>query len=756
MNTYNDNLHNSIVSSLSTQEVNKKTIHGQAIASMFTLFHAQGATIDASDKLKHARLDLDLKKRINDYTVSASNISTNMLSSATQATSSMKQSISNTAVAAANVQVATDAIVRLSRDMGGVYSIVNAADFDSDIYKLTADAHHHIGETAYHAETMSDHSMQSSIDTAEVVTQAILDKAKNSNTSLSNFLSTSTGDFNAASQNVLQDTLDVAAASVIEQQAEGNFSDVDIEYKGAVKAYYSVNQKLNLDLGVTWLGGNNEPTDLNPDTSRKISFNPIRNPFWWDIYTHNSTVTHEVKDPDVSPVKNYYIMLAKDQAKFTFSLVNAENILTNGSKSQYVLLPSSFADNANLPLASNSSASSASSSSSGSSSPSSSAISYTVVQNPYGAIEVDIDFFQAGGSPMIDTDGDPVAMGTNYVVFIVAVYKEAYKKRINVFEDYLSAFSPTFALTNQLQAADITTYNIAPSNSSSSSSSSNSSTSSSSRTRASRRRELEAAAPDKPLTDTSATQPYSFTFTVSEFQQYSVDYRLMFLPVNGFVKSGMMDQTDIRNLEQQIAESMKIAAQYDPMIDRLEDQLAVPGISAQDAANLQAEITKLNKQRDAALRNLIGTNLLTSGRYGAFPKTAFDVGYVFNLTIAEQVSAGNYLSVLSTPLAPDSSSSSSSSDSSSSSAVVPASMSTFSYSLGFGEGTTDIFGNLLEKGQSYMPVILSMNNDSGSEENANVFNSAWTGKMDTRTFTITNEGITINPVPVEPGAEAAQ
>ncbi|HET6991709.1 MAG TPA: hypothetical protein VFJ43_10315, partial [Bacteroidia bacterium] len=159
MNSYNDNLHSAVVTSLQTQELNQKQLKSDWNASMFTLYHAEGATITAEEKLITDTGTLEQKTAVYQQAVANSNISINLLSSATQANSYLGQSVTNTAVAAANVQVASNAIVKLASDMGSIFSIVNAADFDTDIYKLSQDAKRLINDTAYLAEVASDIAM---------------------------------------------------------------------------------------------------------------------------------------------------------------------------------------------------------------------------------------------------------------------------------------------------------------------------------------------------------------------------------------------------------------------------------------------------------------------------------------------------------------------------------------------------------------------------------------------------------------------
>ena len=76
----------------------------------------------------------------------------NLLYSASQQKSYTAQSVTNAAVCAANVQVAANAVLRLSSDMGSIYSMLSAADFGSEIYLQSRTAYSIMNETAYDAE----------------------------------------------------------------------------------------------------------------------------------------------------------------------------------------------------------------------------------------------------------------------------------------------------------------------------------------------------------------------------------------------------------------------------------------------------------------------------------------------------------------------------------------------------------------------------------------------------------------------------
>src|SRR6185312_3103620 len=110
MGTYSENLHETIANSLQSQYLDQQNLSSQMNAASLTLYYAQGATNTAEEKLEMMKTDATFKETVNKQTVIKGGIANNLLTSATQANQYSKQSISNTAVCAANVQVAANAI----------------------------------------------------------------------------------------------------------------------------------------------------------------------------------------------------------------------------------------------------------------------------------------------------------------------------------------------------------------------------------------------------------------------------------------------------------------------------------------------------------------------------------------------------------------------------------------------------------------------------------------------------------------------
>jgi hypothetical protein len=686
MNSYNDNLHSAVTSSLASQELDIKNVQSQAIASMFTLFHAEAATVTAEETLESDTKILTDKTTVNNAAVTNSNISTNLLASATQADTYVKQSVTNTAVGASNVQIATNAIVRLAADMGSIYSIVHAADYQSDIYNLTVQARDQINQTAYLAEVASDLSMEASILTAEVSSGTVLSKAKLSNTSLQNLLATTTAEFNNASAQVAADTVNVGTISIAEQAAEGTFEDLSMDYRSTWAAYNSTQRELNLNLRTSAIEASKENIALyngedNIDSMRKVKFKLLRSAFpKYKAPQTKPSLAATVQDDDWTfyPVEKYYLMLVKDTRKSTFTIANAEAIIRD-NKERAIEVPVEVIEmyenvirvlngvkilsGSGLKKTLNDLTSSVS------------GTGYTYWIQPR-TMEVDINFMTVNDGKFKDSDGDAVAFGTDYVIFVMAKYEESYKKEINNFDDYLSAPSWKFTLRHQLTQVTGESIGFVRSE-------------------------------DKD-------NPFGIQFKLTPKPNVQVEYRCMFLPYGPDVPTGLLNNLSMDALMYEVQLVERIAHRYDPTIAKLELELALLNAqyasqtaveqkkTAEEITKVQTQLNDMIKLRDEQMALAVASHRTTK------PREEGDntISYIFNRMLAEQISPGNYLSVIAPPVTTS----------------VPQ-----TYTANFGLETTDIFGNMLNPSETlqYLVVVLSVYN--GEEVNTPAYSNAWSG-----------------------------
>ena len=389
MNSYNENLHSSVVSALNEQELKLQKTKATLDASMFSLYYAEGARITAAENLHKANEQFNFQQLVKEQAVIDSDLATNVLASANLGNELVAKSVTNTSVAAANVQIASNAILKLASDTGSIFSMVNAADYGTEIYDQSKEAYELMNKTAYLAEQTSQYSMEASTLIAEVPSNTLSKKAQTTDASIKSLLEAVTTNFNTASANVAASSASLAGTNSKEKVAEGTLENTNTVYNSEVQAYGLYNKELNLNLLVK------VPDVVGERSNYKVSFNSYQSPF-----------TNKRKGG--YPVKGYYIFLVKNDRKDTFSISDAEAlILTEPTSKRYVEMPSER------------------------------------------SAKNEIDIYQ---SQLKDVDGASMELGENYVVFVFALLNNEYKKLLNTFDDYLSAPSAVFNLTKQLAA----------------------------------------------------------------------------------------------------------------------------------------------------------------------------------------------------------------------------------------------------------------------------------------------------------------
>ena len=642
MNSYNENLHSEIVTSLNNQEIELKKLKGQYDASLLSLYYAEGSRMTAAEKLADANSELKDQENISEQAVIDSDISTNVVRSATNAKDQVATTVTNTAVAAANVQIATNAIVKLASDTGSIYSIVQAANFGGEIYDQSQTVKANMDITAYQAELASQHSMEASATIAEVATSTVADKATATDTSIKTLLDTATAELTAAADTVTASSTDLATANNVEKKAEGDLETVNATKIAAEASYVVSNQELNLNLSVVL--PTVTPTKSAEKEKYTVSFNAFLSPF----PKEDKTTVPPTYTP-IQPVDNYYLFLVKNDAKKTFATVNAENIISktnNTDKKFFIETPAEDGKASYSP-------------------------------------EIVVD-------DLLDSDGEEFVLGDNYVVFMYANLKADYKKKINTFDNYLTAPSATFTVRNLLNVPSNTA--VTPS-----------------------------GMPPTKLTDANTSSedkgPQKLTFSVNQaVVTTKVDYRCIFLPDNKELTKGLLTigelcaieapvstASQIQDIEETIAklttEVKGFESDVEKIIKKIEkgasgkatskstaaiEKLKAEKASIDDALNLLIiEIEALEKKKEKLHQDPSGIEVPEHNH------TEYEIpGFCFDLSIAEKIPAGSY-----TP-------------------AGESSTGTGGYSIELKSNMTDNFGNRLKKGSSYIPVILAISSDS--------------------------------------------
>lgn len=402
MNIYDQNLRDAVCAMLDSQQLEQKMLAAQLNAAQFTSYYAEGAVHTAGIKLDQSKTELAPKAQAKQQAVNNRYISTNLLASATQTDQYTKQAVSNAAVCASNVQIAANAILRLASDMGSIFSIVKAGDMSSDIYNYATEIHELINTTAYNAEVASQCGMEASMLTSEISSSGVLAGAKSTNLLVDNLLSIISSDVNTLEMAVAANSAGLSASLDTVQIAKGSLLDIFTDEAAASSALKLTNNEINLDLNVL----------VADNACFKVSFEALKNPF---------------DKPGAAIIDAYYLILVKDRNRQVFNLSNAEYLLQN--------MAQSFAQVTQVPIA-----------------------KHHVLTMPFDAYHMK----QKDGTEYVlkDSDGDNIKNGQNYVMVLLAVYNNTYKKKLNNFDNFLSGPSNVFALTTQLEAVDSKTIHV--------------------------------------------------------------------------------------------------------------------------------------------------------------------------------------------------------------------------------------------------------------------------------------------------------
>jgi len=624
MNTYNDDLRKNIVSALDTIETDKGKTKAQLDGSMFSLYYAEGTKISSKNKLENDLANWNELSGLSEEALKNKNRAVNLLKTANMEKEFVAQSETNTSVAAQNIQVAANAILKLASDVGSVYSIVSAADYGTEIFNQAEYANKVMDKTAYHAELTSRMSMQASSLAASVSAETVAEKATVTNQSITTLATTLGANVSTAHEVLDTSTATLNTASENEQKALGALEDTTAEYNSIVEAYKAAQEKLNLNLQVSMNEGFTT-SPKNVDNQFTVSFSPLLSPFPKPKPPSSSAGTGEAADADsdtsYQPVSKYCLYIVKASNKTSFSLSTAESLNYPGSKSCQELSPSSSLKH-----------------------------KFDITPNEDSS---------SNGIKVYDTSGDLVVKGKDYVVFVMAVLTPEYKKLVNNFEDYLSASSSSFKLTNKLAPASAKSFKYAKN---------------------------------------------SLSFEVSQSGK-DKEYRCMFLATS---------KAENRIVQEIAAYKRKIGAvQFQKMLDIKNDIERIMGYIVdhkERIVKLEAEMKKAEGAEKKALKKRIDREKsfiknhekeikdlkkdapegfsefmkFIQEREKEISDVALD--FIFNKTIAEQISLGSY-----TPATPPKSDGTT----------------TLVYTCEIGDSTTDNFGKRLDPDMEYIPVVLS-------------------------------------------------
>lgn len=398
MNTYNENLQQTVVNTLSALALNQSNLDSLKTVAEYTLYYAQGAEITARDKLEGTEDDVTTWQNINNQSLINANQVFNLLTSTTESNTDVAVSITNTATAAANVQIASNAISVLASDIGAAFNIATAALYQTDVYEKIQSANSLINEVANEAKRISKSAMNASGSTSEITISEVLAQTTGVKSKIDNLFTSTQAELDKFAKLAITENAQITKASKAERQAEGELADARREVTAINTAYDNSNNQLNQCLSISVVS----------QSKITASFAALPLP---TFYSPQASI---VKIPLANPT--YYLTLVPAQNQTTFSIDQVEQLFSQrpeNDKSLFVYITPDASIDA----------------------------TGAVTRSPT-CIQLSSDAF-----------GNPVQAGSSYVAFLYIELSKEYKQYISNYSELLSAPSQPFTPATTLPLA---------------------------------------------------------------------------------------------------------------------------------------------------------------------------------------------------------------------------------------------------------------------------------------------------------------
>lgn len=417
MNTYNENLQQSVTSTLSAITAEQTKLDSAKTTAEYNLYYAQGAELTARDKLEATTVTSEYYHTVNAQGVTNDSQAINLLASATSANTNVQASVTNVATAASNVQIASNAVALLASDIGAALNIATASLYKTDTYDKILNANSLVNETANDAKAASLTSMETSAATSEIISAEVLTVSTEVKTKIETLLTTTEAQFKSVSEQIVTENATVASTSKTERMAEGTLKDADTGVEAITTTYDNANTELNYGLAVT-------VADSNDFT---VAFDSLPENIF--KYPPASGVTIPPKDP------KYYLCLVPADKQTLLTTDQAEQLFAQATPGD------APTDNKARPFA-------------GPFSPAvANELTTTTTTSTTAKTTADTNSF-TDATKSVDIYGDPIKAGVQYVVFMYAEIAMPYKQFIGNYADIMTTASQTFVLATDLPLAE--------------------------------------------------------------------------------------------------------------------------------------------------------------------------------------------------------------------------------------------------------------------------------------------------------------
>lgn len=442
-NTYNKELSSSIKNSNKEFIKEEYRLDHKKNASKVSLYYAHGQTEKTENTFIDTKEDSLSAEALNDKTVKASNLTENVVLAAKQSLQDSSSTTSNVSTAAANMQIAANAITKLASDVAALKSVAKNTANESKILIHTSKANDLIQDAARKAEEVSLVSMQATIEAAQATASTVVTNAESSLEAVKNLHSSTASNYSNLQALAVTDNENLTTARKNEKLASAKF-DVTKRQDMAIKSTRRQVNKVS----------NHHLTMIDPqirDTGDITELWPLSEIPTGDSYT----ISFESYDKE-DQIKNYRLIVAKYDDAEAFD-INIAKDLEPGTYFQFT--PSTYGGdkkrtyshtfylldakehaipNHHLKVVEDNK-------------------KWHLIDTTDGMIEL---FDNVVHHLAVDYKGKPIDKGTPYVAFVYVVYKDIYQHTIDSTVGDLSLPSEKLTLQQRLYSPkEVSIYN---------------------------------------------------------------------------------------------------------------------------------------------------------------------------------------------------------------------------------------------------------------------------------------------------------
>ena len=325
MSSYNENFRQTVMNTLTSLSGQQTVLGSQQAMAKYNLYYAQGTELAADEKLDDTRESAGFYDTVDEYGITCDNQAINLLASLVQANTGVTASTTNAATAAANIQIASNAVMKLSSDIGAALNIATASMFGTDTYKRIVEANNFINHVANDAKNVSLDAMDASAETAEIIAAATLAQANLVKAQVENVLAAADAELNKFSTAAIAENQVLGQTERAERKAAGALLDANCQANAIDTAYANANSEINQSLSVKALSQHH----------LQASFKTLSSPS--PVFTQAPACDADVPSTDAK----YYLVFVPTDKTAILSTDQAEQMFASKAKDskQFIAVP---------------------------------------------------------------------------------------------------------------------------------------------------------------------------------------------------------------------------------------------------------------------------------------------------------------------------------------------------------------------------------------------------------------------------------